>query len=179
VDKDAVLNAPCVTCTTIWLARWQCRKCDCVFTDYPAFVLPYKRYAGFTLLHKAALYLEDAQQTYRKTTGPQGWTTGYVTPPGAPAIVERKLDHSTIWRMLGWLGSEVAALLAGIPVIQDGSPRSTCHPLLGTLAPHKFRSPERERVLCQARQLLDLIANRENPFPEKFLPRNATRSGFG
>jgi hypothetical protein len=26
-----------VLCMTIWLARWRCRKCRHVFTDYPSF----------------------------------------------------------------------------------------------------------------------------------------------
>ena len=26
-----------VVCMTIWLARWRCRKCRFVFTDYPGF----------------------------------------------------------------------------------------------------------------------------------------------
>ena len=29
-----------VLCVTIWLARWQCRKCQYVFTDYPSFRTP-------------------------------------------------------------------------------------------------------------------------------------------
>jgi hypothetical protein len=37
VVKDVVLGALCVVCTTVWLARWRCRKCDRVFTDYPDF----------------------------------------------------------------------------------------------------------------------------------------------
>jgi hypothetical protein len=127
----------------------------------------------------AARYLEDGHQTYRKIVSPQGRTTGYVTPPGAPAIVEQKLDHSTIWRMLSWLGSRLAAFCAGTPFIQDHVQGSTCHPVLDALAPHKFRSLERQRLLCQSRQLLHLITERENPFPEKFFPRFATGSGFG
>jgi hypothetical protein len=46
------------------------------------------------------------------------------------------------------------------------------------VAPHKFRSPERERVLRQSRQLLHLIAEWDGLYPEKFFPRFATRSGF-
>jgi len=102
-----------------------------------------------------------------------------VTPPGAPAIVEHKLDHSTIWRMLGWLGSQVAAFCAGIRLVPDHNPSSNCQPILDALPPHKFCSLERQRLLCQSRQLLHLIAERENPFPEKFFPRFATGSGFG
>ena len=26
-----------VLCLTVWLARWRCRNCRCVFTDYPDF----------------------------------------------------------------------------------------------------------------------------------------------
>jgi hypothetical protein len=29
-----------VLCMTIWLARWQCRKCQYIFTDYPSFRTP-------------------------------------------------------------------------------------------------------------------------------------------
>jgi hypothetical protein len=102
-----------------------------------------------------------------------------VTPPCAPAIDERKLDHSTIWRMLGWLGCQVVALFAGRRLIQEHHPRSTCHRFVGAVAPHKFRSPKRERLLRQSRQLVYLIAEWEELFPEKFFPRFATRSGFG
>jgi hypothetical protein len=47
------------------------------------------------------------------------------------------------------------------------------------VAPHKFRSPQRERLLRQSRQLLHLVTEWEATFPEKFFPRFATRSGFG
>jgi hypothetical protein len=49
---------------------------------------------------------------------------------------------------------------------------------VGAVAPHKFRSPKRERLLRQSRQLLYLIAEWDGLFPEKFFPRFATRSGF-
>jgi len=29
-----------VLCLTVWLARWRCRKCRYVFTDYPDFRTP-------------------------------------------------------------------------------------------------------------------------------------------
>ena len=122
--------------------------------------------------------MENDEQTYRSTASPGGWTTGYVTPPGVAAIDERKLDHSTIWRMLGWLGGQLAALLTGRRLLQEQHPGSTCHRFVGAVAPHKFRSPQRERLLRQSRQLLHLIAEWDGLFPEKFFPRFATRSGF-
>jgi hypothetical protein len=29
-----------VLCVTVWLARWRCRKCQYIFTDYPSFRTP-------------------------------------------------------------------------------------------------------------------------------------------
>jgi len=131
------------------------------------------------LLHLAACYVENDRQTYRETASPAGRTTGYVTPPGASAIEERKLSHSTIWRMLGWLGGQVAALLVARRLIQEHHPGSTCHRFVGAVAPHKFRSRKRGRLLRHSRQLLHLIVEWEGLFAERFFPRFATRSGFG
>ena len=91
---------------------------------------------------------------------------------------ERGLDPSTVWRMLTWLGSQLVALTTGRQLIQQHNPRSTCHRFMGAVAPHKFRSPQREQLLRQSRQLVHLIIEWEATFPEKFFPRFATRSGF-
>lgn len=144
----------------------------------PTFVLPYKRYAGPTLLSLAATYLEKDRQSYRRTASPGNRVTGYVTPPAARDIDERALDHSTIWRLLTWMGCQLAALSAGRDLIKQRDPSSTCHRFVGAVAPHKFRSPQREQLLRQSRQLLHLAAEWEQRFPEKFFPRFATRSGF-
>jgi hypothetical protein len=122
--------------------------------------------------------VEHDGPTYRETASRGGRTTGYVTPPGAAAIDERKLDHSTIWRMLGWLGGQLAALFIGRRLLQEQHPGSSCHRFVGAVAPHKFRSPQRECLLRQSRQLLHLSAEWDGLFPEKFFPRFATRSGF-
>jgi hypothetical protein len=84
----------------------------------------------------------------------------------------------TVWRMLSWLGCQLAALAEGRQLLQQHNPRSTCHRFVGAVAPHKFRSPQRERLLRRSRQLLHLIAEWEAVFPEKFFPRFATRAGF-
>jgi len=88
------------------------------------------------------------------------------------------LDHSTVWRMLTWLGCQLAALATGRELIQQRDPNSTCHRFVGAIGPHKFRSPQRGQLLRQSRQLLHLMGEWEERFPEKFFPRFATRSGF-
>jgi hypothetical protein len=81
--------------------------------------------------------------------------------------------------MLTWLGCQWAALAEGRKLILERHPASTCHRFVGVVAPHKFASPQRGLLLRQSRQLLHLIAEWEELFPEKFFPRFATRSGFG
>jgi hypothetical protein len=81
--------------------------------------------------------------------------------------------------MLGWLGCQLAALAEGRRLIQECRPDSICHRFAGAVGPRKFRSPQRERLLRQSRQLLHLMAKWEKFFPEEFFPRFATRSGFG
>jgi hypothetical protein len=76
------------------------------------------------------------------------------------------------------MGCQLAALSAGRTLILQHHPDSTCHRFVGAVAPHKFRSPQREQLLRQSRKLLHLAAEWNERFPEKFFPRFATRSGF-
>jgi hypothetical protein len=103
---------------------------------------------------------------------------GYQQPPNSSVPEERALHHSTLWCMLAWLGTQCAALALGRQLIQQQHPDSTCHRFVGAVAPHKFRSPQRQRLLCGARQLLHLIAEWDRLFPEKFFPRFATKAEF-
>lgn len=80
--------------------------------------------------------------------------------------------------MLAWLGWQCAALALGRQLIQREHPASTCHRFVGAVAPQKFRSPQRQRLLGHARQLLHLIAEWDRFFPEKFFPRFATKAEF-
>ena len=90
----------------------------------PTFVLPYKRYASSSLLPLAKQYLDNARQSYQKTVAPQGPVIGYTTPAGAP-IDERALQRSTIWRLIGYLGSLTIAWQFGLKLWQQHDPHST------------------------------------------------------
>jgi len=76
------------------------------------------------------------------------------------------------------MGSQLAALTTGRQLVLDRNPSSTCHRFVGAVARHKFRSPQREQLLRQSRQLLQLIAEWDELFPDNFFPRFATRAGF-
>ena len=131
------------------------------------------------MLHLAASYVENDKASYREVASPQGRRRTFQSPPGTPPKDERGLlDHKTVWRMLTWMGCQLPALAAGCQMILDRSPSSECHRFRGAVAPHKFKSPHREQLLCRSRQLLRVMAEWEELYREKFFPSFATRAGF-
>jgi hypothetical protein len=145
----------------------------------PTFVLPYKRYDNSTLVHLSRCNAEQDQQSYRQTVHDRKLPFGYRAPAANDNSEQRALHHMTVWRMLSWMGGQFAALASGRQMLLEHNAASTCHRFVGALAPRKFRSPQRQFTLQHARQLLALITEWEQTFPEKFFPRFATRAGFG
>jgi hypothetical protein len=102
---------------------------------------------------------------------------GYESTTPSQTIDERTLQHSTIWRMLTWLGCQIIALQMGRKLLDQHDPTSSAHRFVGAVAPHKYRTPQRGNCLRTARSLLHLIDRWDRTFPERFFPRFATRSG--
>jgi len=121
-------------------------------------------------------YLEQDTRSLQQVVAPHGRVIGYVTPPGQKKIDERALHRSTLWRFLAFLGTQVTALQSGLQLWSEQEPLSTLHRFLGAVAPHKYRSPQREEHLRTARRLLHLQDWWDRTFAESFFPRFATRS---
>lgn len=138
--------------------------------------MPYKRFAAPDLLSRATEFLEKADTTYRQSVQHGRCRIGYeVVDPSAHQPV---VDHSLIWRFLGWLGSLTISLDKAREMILQSHPNSLCHRSEGHVDPHKARSDARRDTLLTARQLLRVIPEWEACFGCKFFPRFATRSGF-
>ena len=155
------------------------------------FVLPYKRFAAPCLLSRAKLYLEEAKVTYRTSVQHDRQRIGYPVPGAQDASAhgdqvkeQSVVDHSLIWRMVGWLGSLTLSLNKAREMILQTVPGSLCHRYPGSVAPRKARKarnperPDRLATLETARQLLLIVPEWEEYFDGKFFPRFATRSGF-
>lgn len=143
----------------------------------PIFVLPYKRFATPCLLELARGYLERDRQTYRQAIRSGGLPAWYERSAGSAKDVLRALHLATVWQFLTWLGSQTAALQAGLSLLNQHDPANDLHRFAGPVAPHKHRSPERRDILATARRLLRLIDCWDRTFEERFFPRFATRSG--
>lgn len=130
------------------------------------------------MLERARGYLERGRQTYRQTACSARLRIGYEASASAANSALRALHWTTIWHLLTWLGSQTAALQAGLSLLSQHDPADDSHRFVGAVAPHKYRSPERQAVLTTARRLLHLIDRWDRTFPERFFPRFATRGGF-
>ena len=148
------------------------------------FVLPYKRFATPCLLSRAKNYLDKSRVTYRQTVRHNRCLIGYPIASHERPTQEASLphqpvvDHSLIWRVIGWLGGLTWALDQARAMILRQNPDSICHRFDGSADPHKAHSPQRLASLETARQLLQIIPEWEACFGCRFFPRFATRAGF-
>ncbi len=148
------------------------------------FVLPYKRFAAPCLLSRAEQYLARPRLTYRQSVREDRSLIGYPPRDGKESSDSSSpthqpvVNHSLIWRLVGWLGGLTSALDDARSMILRTAPNSLCHRREGSVDPYKARSPERMSTLETARQLLLVIPEWEGHFGCSFFPRFATRAGF-
>jgi len=114
-----------------FLSRWKCPLCCKKFLYYPDYAIPFKRYVKDSLNHLSKRYLTDDKATYR----------GVVKADKAPIVYdgnekeERRLEPSTVWRWLSYIGSLSSEIFGKTQKIPDG----------------KYRSEERKQLLIQAK----------------------------
>ncbi len=133
--------------------RFRCSHCDAVFTEYPPFALPHKRFVKQGLLAKAQQCLADQptdrQTTYRESIREQRVPLSYANDHNG-----RQFSHVTLWRWLSWLGSLKDLVQWGTQLVLQKDPRADVHRQNCPVALAKVRSPQRRRTLEQATMTL-------------------------
>ncbi len=141
-----------------FLPRWKCSLCKSTFTDYPTFVIPYKRFILYDIHRLSQKYLESEKTSYRDTTKHNHSCIGYKDPD--TNYCEQFMSHSTVWRFLVYMSNIYSAVknLINIKIFQ---------PVFSDLPPifyTKYRSQKRKTILMNA---LSAIKNIKNPiFPD-------------
>jgi len=132
------------------LPRWKCPGCGKIFTDYPDFAIPYKRYVLPVIMDYSSRYTENDQATYRRVI--QSKAAGYPES-------ESQLEYSTIHRWIGTLGSFTEILRKSQDLILQARPESSiCRDLAGLSIPSKkYRSKERAGVLLSCSLTVKLL----------------------
>ncbi len=79
---------------TTFLAHWQCMRCGRAFTDYPDFAVPYRRYAGPTILRLCRRYMTDKDMSYTEAVKYNHMAIAYEG--NGLEIDERQLSPGTL-----------------------------------------------------------------------------------
>lgn len=118
--------------------------------------------------------------TYRSSVTHNRQRIGYpVTESKKDSNFQQPIvDHSLVWRFVGWLGGLTLALRQARRMLLAHNPNSLSHRTSGSVDPQKCLTDQRQAQLETARELLLIIPEWEECFGCKFFPRFATRAGF-
>jgi len=154
-----------------FLCRWKCALCRKTFTLYPPFALPRKRYVLEDVLNTSRRYVEKEALSYRKVVKVRGMP---VFHGSEDADDLRVFSHSTPHRWLGFLATLVTTTREALRLVRQKSPSSGVFRKIEPIAPWKYRSDDRRRVLQDARRLLVAEAEYRVLFGVSVFPRFAT-----
>lgn len=156
-----------------WLARWKCPLCAKSFTEYPAFALPYKRYAREEILNRSGRYVEEDKTTCLVAAQDRGMVVCHAIE--SERKPERHLAASTVWRWAGWMGSLKKTLRSAMDLIRQKSSTHrifrACH---AGVALSKYRSRQRRLTLERCREMLSVERVYRSFFGVSSFPRFAT-----
>jgi len=181
---DPELNEIVVEIVNSWRVRFRCPHCGKVFTVYPPFAIPYKRFVTQDILQKVNLYLEPARNperkgkpmTYRHTLKEQNVPLSYR--PDQDGRV-RNVWPSTVWRWVGWLGSLIQERKDAIRLILEKDPKTDIHRKPYPIPKTMYRSNGRLRTLERAANVLDVVDAFTSLFGVRFFTRYATQLAAG
>jgi len=134
-----------------WRVRFRCQDCRSVFTEYPPFALPYKRFAKPVLVEHAKSYLEQ-DQSYRQTVRGTHTPVGYDGPKGQQQ--GQQLSRSTVWKWLAWLGRLKETLQRATSLVLERDPQANPARDVPPISAKKFCLSARHDVLHFAARLL-------------------------
>jgi len=153
-----------------FVTRYRCPICGATFTDYPAFARPHQRYVTATILDRAGHYLHEDDATYRDAAATEGGRLTFYGAPAQmttaaadPAIDDRALAPSTVWRWLAGLAALGRCVDAAKRLLREASSRAFDR--AWAVAPRKARTPERRHLLERAAELVHVEALFRAVFP--------------
>jgi hypothetical protein len=175
---DPDLNEVVVEMVNSWRVRFRCPHCGKVFTEYPPFAIPYKRFVSQDILQKVNAYLRpvrDAEPkgkpvTYRDTLKEQNVPLSYR--PEKDGRV-RNVWPSTVWRWVGWLGSLIQERRDAIRLILEKDPKTDIHRKNYLIPKTMYRSNGQLKTLQQVANTLDVVDAFASLFGVRFFTRYA------
>jgi len=162
-----------VKCLLSFMTRWQCPLCEKVFTFYPDFALPRKRYVRDSVLQFSRPYLEVDCLSYRKAVKVTRLPVFYDRLPTGE-IDDRQLAHSTPCRWLTFFSGLKRTLQRALKLIREKSATSTIFRSALPIPPWKYRSAGRRIALQTALNFFFADDEYQELFQISITPRLAT-----
>lgn len=157
------------------IGRWLCPSCGRVFTHWPEFAIPRRRYVRQDVEEYPRRYVEDEARTYEEAASEDGRRIVHdadgalpvrMAPP-IPGMKEEPLPSSlapsTVWRWVGWLGRQEEVLQEARDLIGKRDPSADFHRTVIVVRPAKYRSPERHVLIVTTALLLRALARIRGP----------------
>ena len=173
------------------ITRWRCGRCRRTFTWYPPFAAPHKRYVLAEMLERCRAYVERDGQSYRKGVQEGGRPLFHEQPRAEQITAESTeedkaservpaLAHTTLYRWVSLLGGWGHTLRRAWNLIKQKRPWAAgVREVAGRrVAPGKFRSRARRRVLHGCRSLCVAEALYGEIFGVSIFPNLATACGW-
>jgi len=173
------------------ITRWRCTECNQTFTLYPPFAMPHKRYVLTEILSRSQQYVDTPQLSYRQSVE-QNHRPIFHASPHRQAITahsteaekekERNpaLAHTTVYRWITTLGHLPKTLRQAWELIKQKEPttRLIRHLAEFRVAPWKYRTEARRKVLAACRSLCVTEGAYARLFDASIFPRIATECSW-
>ena len=161
-----------------FLTRWKCSLCGLTFILYPDFALPYKRYILGTIFDFSRSYIDDNHTSYRKAVQNEKLPIFYESSR-EEAIDDRALAPSTLHRWIPLWASLKRTLAEALKAVRARSPTSSVFRRFLPIAPWKYQSQERERLLQDSQRVVRAEEEYRRVFGVSIFPALATLCSWG
>jgi len=158
------------------LVRWKCDLCGKTFTDYPPFAVPRKRYVAQSLVGRARQYVEADALTYRRAVLQERMPISYEGEAGETQ--GRQLSPTTLWRWVGLAGGLKETLREALALVKAKAPACVIFRFVPAIAPWKYQSTRRRRVLERAARVFEAARICRGLFGVEIFPDFGTRVGW-
>jgi hypothetical protein len=145
-----VIVVPYVRMVRALLPRWRCPSCQRTFTEYPPFVIPYKRYTLPQMMHRAHVYVTNSTVSYRRGASDSGRPLFHEVKPRPDKSPAHEEDQGCL--CLGIMAH--TSLFHWVTLLGSQSERDQHLPHHhGQVHHRKYASAERETVLIECRRV--------------------------
>jgi hypothetical protein len=157
-----------------WLGRWRCVICRKIFTYYPGYCLPYKRYVKTDIVKFSARYLHNEKISYRSSLK---HNFNVIVHKDKEQTKQCEFCGTTIWRWQSFLSGLIKLEKKALQLIREKSSECSVFREVYSINKRKYRTVNRKTQLLNAMKLLKVEELFNSIFGATIFPQFASRYG--